>query len=90
MKVCETCRHWHYTGAMDHDDGTKRGLCRRYPPNIGDAGRFRTYEQGWKYLCEDACATWPATDLDDWCGEHAPHEPATAEKDKEIEEKADG
>lgn len=56
-KTCETCRWW---GRKKGQPITKPKMCRRYPPQ-------RTGNP-WNGVHTD----YPITDIDDWCGEHAP------------------
>lgn len=60
MAACSDCNYWSPlkgSGATSEarDFRWPIGLCRRYPPWIE---------------CQDK-STWPATERDDWCGEHS-------------------
>ena len=64
MQTCSSCRFWD-----ELDEERLDGLCRIGRPAM--AGTIAPH--GDAVYQNPQASVWPATNRDDWCGEHQPH-----------------
>ena len=77
--TCETCRWWRFDTRLNSLGDS--GSCLRYAPRPITRlySEWTDDDDAAGNLAYSLEVVWPMTFVDNWCGEHAPKEPADAE-----------